>query len=298
MVRASLCLAILTSSSVLDRSVSYVLPLHSKYPPRRGWKVKTQQLSHERAACGLRATVNDQIEATISSISEYFPESMMINKTDITLSTEVDSTQAASTMPDSVNPDTNWVELAALGTWIASLSSFLLINNYVGPWPSALFDNVPVQYFGLAHALGGMMFAGGIVLTTMIEWLVVSSKQPKIFQFWFDKAPGLDSLVVLPALTTSILSGVGLAVDHYDRLGDAPFHVVASISTLLAFAVWWAATDLTTQSAANEAVKTWSDEGGSVPSILNWRRASNVVSCGFVFALYAIMVLKPGFPPS
>lgn len=191
-------------------------------------------------------------------------------------------------------------EFAGLGTWIAGLSSFLLVNNFVGPWPEQFLTTTPVEYFGLTHALAGMLFGGGVILTTLIEWLVTSSKSASVLNFWFGKVPGLDAFVVLPALTASIVSGVGLSVDHYTSLGEAPFHVVAAISTLLAFAGWWAVTDLTTQGAASDAIEEWASEHdessplSDVPQIVHLRKISNVVSCLFVAAIYAMMVLKPG----
>lgn len=179
---------------------------------------------------------------------------------------------------------------------MAALSGFLLYNNYVQPFP-LLIQKIPVQYFELMHAVTGMLFGGGIILTTLIEWLVIESKDVQVLTFWFQKVPGLDSKIVLPALTGLIVSGVGLSVDHYDSLGESPFHVVASISTLLAFALWWAATDLTTQGKAANAVEDWVNDGSrkDVPGILQLRKISNVISCSFVVAIYIIMVLKPGF---
>lgn len=196
--------------------------------------------------------------------------------------------------------DSKFLEFAGLGTWITGLSSFLLVNNFVGPWPAALLQAIPVKYFGLTHAVAGMLFGGGIILTTLVEWLATDSKNASVLNFYFDKVPSLDALVVLPALTASIVSGVGLAVDHYDSLANSPFHVVGAISTLLAFAVWWALTDVTTQGAAMEAIQEWTQgdpENTDVPRIVQLRKASNVVSCLFVAALYGFMVLKPGFTP-
>jgi len=210
---------------------------------------------------------------------------------------ECSSTALSSTPKAEGN---KFIEFAALGTWIAGLSSFLLVNNFVGPWPAALLLAIPVKYFGLAHALSAMLFGGGIVLTTLIEWLATDSKNSSVLQFYFDKVPALDSLVVLPALTVSLLSGVGLTVDHYESLGQAPAHVVGAISTLLAFAVWWASTDLTTQGAAMQAIQKWTEgdtENTDVPGIVQFRKFSNVVSCLFVAAIYGFMVLKPGFTP-
>ena len=198
------------------------------------------------------------------------------------------------------NEENKFAEFGILGTWITGLSSFLLINNFVGPWPAALLQAIPVKFFGLTHAVAGMLFGGGIILTTLIEWLATDSKNASVLKFYFDKVPALDSLVVLPALTASIISGVALSVDHYESLGQAPFHVVGAISTLLAFAIWWASTDLTTQGTAMEAIQEWTKgdtENEDVPQIVQFRKFSNVVSCLFVAAIYGFMVLKPGYTP-
>lgn len=190
-------------------------------------------------------------------------------------------------------------EYIVLGAWISALSCFLLYNNYVQPFPS-IIQEIPVQNFGLIHAVTAMLFGGGIILTTLIEWMVVQSKDSRVMSFWFQNVPDLDSKIVLPALTGLIVSGVGLAVDHYGTLGNSPYHVVASISTLLAFAFWWAATDLTTQGKATFAVEEWinGDNRNNVLHILQLRKISNIVSCLFVLTLYSIMVLKPGFSRS
>lgn len=205
--------------------------------------------------------------------------------------------------------DSSLTEIAGVGTLITALSAFLLVNNFVGPWPADLFEATPVKAFGLTHALGGMLFGGGIIITTLLEWLAVGSKDPSVLKFYFDKVPKLDAFVVLPALAASILSGVGIAVDHYGSLGESPFHVVGAISTLLIFAIWWAVTDASTQEAANVAIEDWvatlekKDDSTTVsastevPQIVSRRRISNIVSCMFVAAIYAFMVLKPGFIP-
>jgi len=233
-------------------------------------------------------------EISASNITSFFESETTLNGNSNDLAEFYE--RSNNNMKEKEDSVLDWKEIAGLGAWITGLSSFLLINNFIGPWPSQILEEVPVKYFGLAHGVGGMLFAGGIILTTLIEWLVVSSKKSEILQFWFSKVPALDSFIVLPALTTSIVSGVGLAVDHYDSLGESPFHVVAAISTLLAFAGWWAVTDLTTQGVADEAVREWKDnEGQDVPQILQLRRGSNVISCLFVLALYGIMILKPGY---
>lgn len=264
----------------------------------RSFRQSTPQ-EQTNSALFLRAsTLELQETETKSDLPFYAKDASALQTTmDAPLSSNDYQRQTALSAPKA---NGKFVEFAALGTWIAGLSSFLLVNNFVGPWPAALLQAIPVKFFGLAHALSAMLFGGGIILTTLIEWLATDSKNSSVLNFYFDKVPALDSLVVLPALTVSILSGVGLSVDHYDSLGQAPFHVVGAISTLLAFAIWWASTDLTTQGTAMEAIQEWTGgdtENAEVPQIVQFRKFSNVVSCIFVAAIYGFMVLKPGFTP-
>ena len=191
-------------------------------------------------------------------------------------------------------------EILGLAAWMGALTTFLLVNNYVGPFPTNIATAVPVKAWGLMHGVGGMLFGGGIILTTCIEWLVINSKNQSVWNFWFKKVPDLDSKIVLPALTASIVSGTALAVDHYNSLSQAPFHVTAALGTLLAFAGWWGITDLTTQGRATDKIaEVTADAQDSdklkIPGILEFRKFSNLVSCGFVAALYYIMITKPGF---
>merc|ERR1712232_344587 len=144
-------------------------------------------------------------------------------------------------------------ELIALGIWGVSISAFILINNFYGPWPTFM-KAVPERAFFLGHMIGGMMFGGGIIMTTLIERAVAKSNDASVLQFWFDKVPILDSLIVVPALTVSMISGTGLSIVRYGGLNVAPPHVGAIFWTLIAFMSWWAATDLTTQGTALEAV--------------------------------------------
>lgn len=191
------------------------------------------------------------------------------------------------------------VELILLGIWGISISAFILINNFYGPWPLAM-KQVPERVFFLNHMIGGMLFGGGIILTTCIERLVAKSANPPVLQFWFDKVPILDSLIVVPALTVSMISGTGLSIVRYGGLNVAPPHVGAIFWTLIAFMSWWAATDLTTQGTALQAVnQMYSEyENGEqdleTPKVVVDRHFSNVVSCFFVVLLYSFMVLKPG----
>jgi hypothetical protein len=133
------------------------------------------------------------------------------------------------------------VELAGLAVWMGALSTFLLRNNFVGPWP-AIISTVPEDVWLFIHALAGMLFGGGIILTTCVEWLVAKSKDPSVLTFWFEKVPGLDLSIVLPAISVAIVSGTGLASVRYGGLGEAPIHIKASLHLLVFFAIWWAST--------------------------------------------------------
>ena len=137
-------------------------------------------------------------------------------------------------------------------------------------------------------------------MTTCIERLVAKSANAPVLQFWFDKVPLLDGLIVVPALTVSMISGTGLSIVRYGGLNVAPPHVGAIFWTLIAFLTWWAATDLTTQASALNAVNEMNEryllgeEDVETPKVVVDRHVSNVVSCFFVLLLYSFMVLKPG----
>ena len=195
--------------------------------------------------------------------------------------------------------DEKKLELILLGVWAVSISAFILINNATGPWP-LFMKTVPERVFFLSHMIGGMLFGGGIILTTCIERAVAKSNDSKVLQFWFTKVPELDGLIVVPALTISMISGTGLSIVRYGGLNVAPPHVGAIFWTLIAFLSWWAATDLTTQGTALKAVDDMyerglsGEEGLETPQVVVDRHFSNVVSCFFILLLYSIMVLKPG----
>jgi hypothetical protein len=78
------------------------------------------------------------------------------------------------------------IELVLLAVWGISISAFILINNAYGPWP-LFMKTVPERIYFLSHMVGGMLFGGGIILTTCIERLVAKSNNPGVLQFWFDK---------------------------------------------------------------------------------------------------------------
>jgi hypothetical protein len=181
---------------------------------------------------------------------------------------------------------------------MVGISTFVLINNFVGPWPDFLRD-INERVFFLGHMIGGVLFGGGVILTTCIEYMVAQTRNSSVMQFWFDKVPLLDMAIVLPGLTLSMVSGTGLTVVRYGGLAHAPQHIITAFWALVAFAVWWGVTDLTTQGSALNAVLAATGEDGNgdmdkVPDEVSGRIVSNVVSCVLVFALYGIMVMKPG----
>jgi hypothetical protein len=213
--------------------------------------------------------------------------------------------ELAITSPSDVKEEEDWVgesqkvELIALGIWLVGLSAFILINNFSGPFPGFM-KQIPERWFFLSHMIGGMLFGGGIILTTCIERLVANSKNAPVLQFWFDKVPELDGLIVVPALTVSMISGTGLAIVRYGGLNIAPPHVSAIFWTLIAFMAWWGVTDLSTQGTALKAVNQMylshqeGEEGLETPKVVVDRHFSNVISCFFVLTLYSMMVMKPG----
>lgn len=186
------------------------------------------------------------------------------------------------------------VELILLGLWGVTISAFILVNNFYGPWP-LFMKQIPERTFFLCHMIGGMLFGGGIILTTLIERAVAKSNNASVLQFWFDKVPEVDGLVVVPALTLSMISGTGLSIVRYGGLNIAPPHVDYIFWTLIAFMTWWATTDLTTQGTALKAVERMYENGETdTPKVVLDRHVSNVVSCFFILLLYSMMVFKPG----
>jgi hypothetical protein len=222
--------------------------------------------------------------------------------------------RTAAVEPESWEADSKLVELMGLLLWMGFVSVFILINNFVGPWPGFM-NQVHERIWFTLHMLGGMLFGGGVILTTAMEWLVAQNKNASVLSFWFDKVPLLDMAIVLPGLTLSMISGTGLSIVRYGGLALAPVHVQVVFWTLVAFAAWWAVTDLTTQGSALEQVNEWAATNGGtnhnnhhhpqnaddhdqlssdIPDVVHHRKISNIVSCIFVVLIYAEMVLKPG----
>lgn len=177
--------------------------------------------------------------------------------------------------------------------WVHAVSIFVVGNYRSRCWPGFL-TSISLPSWTLVHALSGMVFAGSILTTTILEWIVVSSRERPVNEFWFAQVPEMEKFVVLPALTGSIVSGVAQAFLTYGSLRHAPRHVKSSLHVLLLFGMWWGVTDRRTQGKAQEAVAEL-EEKSELPSVISQRRISNVVSCCFLAALYAIMTLKPGY---
>lgn len=204
------------------------------------------------------------------------------------------------------------LELIGLGAILTALTTLILVNQFVGPWPEEVFLAMPPPAWLLLHYLGGVLFAGGIVVTTALEWLVVettaagvkddqndSNSMAPVLDFLFERVPVMDAALVVPGLGLALVSGIAVATQYYDGLATSPPHIVWAFRVLVAFAIWWAVTDVATQGPAAQAVQEWKEsrrEGGDdpLPPILYRRRLSNIGSCLFVVALYAIMALKPG----
>lgn len=222
----------------------------------------------------------------------------------------------------SVSDRSSWREKGGMVLWFLSLSYFIMRNYKVAPWipwPSSFALNK--RAWVLVHALSNMFFTGGIVLSTIFEFLIVSSaessttRNPEIIKYWFSEngVSKIDKFIVLPALTISIVAGFAQTAIDYGSMASAPKHIRRAIHILAAFAMWWMTTDsVTTQQKAQHDVFEWyekvSDAGGSktlqgqrcfdLPRVLYWRRFSNIVACLFVVALYALMTLKPGYSVS
>lgn len=194
--------------------------------------------------------------------------------------------------------------------WITSISAFLVLNfaSTSSSWPTALLvESVPRRVWCFIHAVCGMLFSGTIIATTVLEWLVVASQDRTVLQFWFSHVETTETAMVLPALTGSIVSGVAQAFQDYGLLKQAPIHIKGGFHLLLTFGLWWALTDRTTQQTARQITKLQQADADikndnhdnlkdnkMLMRVFRIRRWSNVVSCLFVVALYAIMVLKPG----
>lgn len=179
-------------------------------------------------------------------------------------------------------------EKRILLVWFHSVVAFVIWNYYTTTtlWP-AFFLDIPIRFWNLLHALSAMAFAGGIVTTTLLEWKIPpvgSNKERSMVLDWLWQ---VESKLVLPAVSMSLISGVVQAHAYYSTLRAAPPHVKGALHIMVLFGMWWAWTDRRSQASLRE--------GGFDESKVIQRRLSNIVSCGFLVALYSMMILKPGF---
>lgn len=202
--------------------------------------------------------------------------------------------------------------------------SIFIVKNYASTdlWPTPQLAEIPIPYLSLIHNLSNMVFSGSIITTTIIEWIVTDSNDFKIISFWFDRIQRVERFLVLPALFLSVVSGIIRAnVTYGTSLMDSPLHIKSSLHLLATFGLWWGITDRTTinrvsslvegeeddekvNTTCNTTTNTRSKEGNvdvvqevQIPfnkRLVKIRRISNIISCGFLVASYAMMTLKPG----
>ena len=163
-----------------------------------------------------------------------------------------------------------------------------MVTNYVRKaiWPAFLLA-IPLKAWNLIHALSAMVFAGGIVTTTLLEWTLPSlvsqeDEQTRLLKWLWQ----VESVLVLPAVCTSLLSGVAQSFHSYNSLRYAPRHVKSALHMMFLFGIWWAWADRRSQAVLETEVDL---------DTLHRRRIYNLVSCAFLVAIYGIMILKPGF---
>jgi hypothetical protein len=138
--------------------------------------------------------------------------------------------------------------------------------------------------------LGSAIFSGGCFTTMVLEWAVVSSRNPAATRFWFQEAtPRVEKGLILPALTLSIVSGIAMSFLNYGSVRSAPPHVQYTLHALALFGVWWGWTDYATQKPTLQALQR-----ATPKKAVRLRRLSHALSAGFLLLLYAVMILKPG----
>jgi hypothetical protein len=197
-----------------------------------------------------------------------------------------------------------WIMAGWMGTTSAILlSSTLFPHANIGHW---IAHKASLPVWSLVHALCGMLFSGAIVISALLEGWMVARRLPALWSIWYQHVPAwLQACVIGPALTGSVVSGVAQSILTYGSLRAAPKYIQGGLHALNTMALWWLVTDLTIQSRAIRHVKslhpseswTTSSSSISIPNVLKLRQGSNVVSCLLLVAIYALMVLKPGYHP-
>lgn len=192
--------------------------------------------------------------------------------------------------------------------WIHVMSIFVAFNYFKTNsqicWPVIMLK-IPLRAWNLVHGLSAMTFAGSILTTTVLEWNLFgggggngSSNKKKSEEETAGLAAvvnnlfNIETFLVLPALSGSMISGVAQSFISYRSLRYAPRHVKTSLHLLLLFGLWWGVTDRRTQGKLEEAAAN----GDFQSSVWSHRRFSNAVSCLFLVGLYSTMILKPGYP--
>jgi hypothetical protein len=92
------------------------------------------------------------------------------------------TTTTTTTTKNTVD-DADHVGAIGLSIWMVSLCAFVFANDFTGPWPQSIYDTVPERIWFLGHVIGGMLFGGGVIVTTYAEWLVVRSKDLEVMTF-------------------------------------------------------------------------------------------------------------------
>lgn len=176
----------------------------------------------------------------------------------------------------------------AVVAWIHLINVFVIVN-YLRPtiWPSFL-SGVPLQAWALMHVVAAMLFSGSIITTAVLEFTLSSLNGDLEDHESLQKVLGwlwkIESKIVFPSLALSLVSGIGQSFALYSTFHHAPFHVKSALHMIFLFGLWWQWTDFRSQVHLKKNFDT---------EVFNARQFSNAVSCVFVFALYAIMVLKP-----
>ncbi|OEU12941.1 hypothetical protein FRACYDRAFT_243124 [Fragilariopsis cylindrus CCMP1102] len=142
-----------------------------------------------------------------------------------------------------------------------SLCAFVFVHNFTGPWPQSIYDTVPERIWFLGHVIGGMLFGGGVIVTTCAEWLVHI-----IYALWM--------LLVFAVWRGFIdLTTQGRALEAVTTISNNNSNKNNDKDT----------TDVSKPRVLKEA-----------PEVMNERILRNVICCVLVFVLYAIKLLKPG----
>ena len=190
--------------------------------------------------------------------------------------------------------------------WVHLLSIFIAANYFRTSLYPAFLLQIQPPIWALTHSIGAMAFAGGVITTTLLEWnlpslidktkLAPGSEVDKggngameLLRWLFQ----IESNLVLPGVTMSLISGVVQSFQNYGTFRYAPLHVKSSLHVMLAYGAWWVIMDRRSQRDLLKGGKDGCSYGYDKNKLVK-RRVANVVSCAFLLVLYGIMILKPG----